>query len=121
MNSSAPGRNPSSGKSVSRFTNSWPRRPCGRAIRPTTAISAQIMRLLIGLSIGICNQSTIGNRQSAVSPTLPYLERHLFAFALAGGRGERPQRRGRAPLTADHLRDVLRRHEQLDERHLLVL
>ena len=39
---SAPAANRSSGKSVSALTMTWPRRPCGRAMRPTTAISSQV-------------------------------------------------------------------------------
>ena len=56
-----------------------------------------------------------------MSPTLPYLERDLLPLPLARRRRERTQRRRSPALTADHLGDVLRRHEQFDERLVLVL
>src|SRR5207245_7510453 len=94
-NSSAPGRNRSSGKSVSRLTTTCPRRPCDRTIRPTTAIASQ---------------STLAPVRRVAN-----LERDRLAFLLARRRGQRPQRRSGSALLADHLADLTGRDEQLDE------
>src|SRR5262245_59544250 len=99
---SDPGRKRCSGKSVSRFTITWPRRPWARAIRPTSAISSQII-----------------DRPSL--PALANFECDVLALALAGARRQRAQRGGRATLPPDQLPEIRRRHEQLDERLVFVL
>src|SRR6266545_3400763 len=93
--------------------------PCARAIRPTTAISFQF--------IADCRWQTSDSRTaichlpSEISPALPYLQGHRLAFALAGGRRQRPKRGGRPALTAKHLAEIAGRDEQLDDGHLLAL
>src|SRR5579872_1416897 len=49
------------------------------------------------------------------------LERHLLALALAGRRRQRAQRRGGPALFPDHLAQIPRSDEKLDERHALML
>src|SRR5581483_4941276 len=88
----------SSGKSVSTSRTTCPRSPCGRAMRPTTAIVPQ----------------------SRSGPPVANLQRDWPALLLGGEGGQRPQRGGRAPLPPDDAPQLAGRDEQLDEGRALV-
>src|SRR5438046_1305392 len=115
MNSSAPARKRSCAKSVSGFTITWPRLPCARAMRPTTAIELQSRS---------GPWSLVRGPWSSVLPLVRRVadfERHRLPFPLAGRRRQRAKRRGGSALLADHLPELARTHVQLDQRRPLVL
>src|ERR1051325_2224494 len=77
----APAANRSSAKSVSGLMTTWPFKPCGRAMRPTTAQSSQLT-------------------------SIPDIELRFLPVLLRGERNECPQRGRRASLTTDDLAHI---------------
>src|SRR5918996_2137834 len=55
------------------------------------------------------------------SAALPNLQRDVLPFPLAGGRCQSPQCGRGAALTPDHLPEIVRGHEELDQRFVPVL
>ena len=102
------GRNRSSGKSVSEIDDDLAANAmrAGQSARPPPSHSTS---------------QTLPDCRLIVRVVLPISSVTVLPARSAGRRRERPQRRGRATLLADHLPQIVRRDEQLDERCALVL
>src|SRR5688500_8127263 len=110
-------------KSVSGLTMTWPRIPCGRAIRPTSRRSSLTTSSSVCLETATCVRSW---RVLETSPpgsrfVVAELQHRLGSFELGGGAHERSHRRGGSPLTADHASQVAGGHEEFHKRLPLVL
>src|SRR5689334_15166337 len=88
----APAANRSSTKSVSGLMTTWPFKPCGRPMRPTTAQSSQLT-------------------------SIPDIELRFLPVLLRSERHQCPQRRRRASLTTDDFPHVARRRRQRVDLH----
>src|SRR5687768_6044300 len=115
----APDTNRSSTKSVSGVTNTWPRMPCGRAIRPTSTMSFQSGISTPNLQLPTPN--LLGELGVGSWELIPYVQLRLLPVLLRRDRHERSKRRGGPSLPADDLPHVTGRRRQLEHGHATAL
>src|SRR5688500_5662501 len=115
----APLVNRSSTKSVSGLTITWPPRPCGRAIRPTSTMSSQ---LIDDFRIDELTKSATANLSSSqnssvrqfVNFSIANVQLRPRAVLLGRQRHQGSQRRRRSSLPPDNLAHIPRSGRQLE-------